>query len=379
MFCERCGKRVLSDEQYCIYCENAIEEEREREAERKNKLKEKLVIGIITFFIVLIGVLFSLNNSYQDVNSSVSNMEHKNLNNSSNETSMKLELKTNFVQACNKINIDVSQIKNLRKQADWIGGERYNFTYKGLEMKVYCNADNTINSINIGNAAKYKPYLQGYEPISVEKFIIDTNVADALVPITEDKVKLYLSYPSTADFNMFGWGYARCEDIYAISGSVEAQNAFGIEDEIKFYAEYKIKDNNSSLVYLIVDGNARIGKESQMKEFERIEIKQENSENEKIVLTAEILGTYGKKVKVGSYEYVWYYVPTGKYVVTSNVKWCNVFLDKNKTIRNSDGYEESVNVKTLTFNGVGQQQELEISDGQHILLTVDAKVTLERQ
>ena len=36
MFCERCGKRVLSDEQYCIYCENAIKEEQEKEAERKN-------------------------------------------------------------------------------------------------------------------------------------------------------------------------------------------------------------------------------------------------------------------------------------------------------------------------------------------------------
>jgi len=178
---------------------------------------------------------------------------------------------------------------------------------------------------------------------------------------------------------MFGWGYARCEDIYAISGSVEAQNAFGVEDEIKFYAEYKIKDNNSSLVYLIVDGNARVGKESQMKEFERVEIKQENSENEKIVLTDEILGTYGKKVKVGNYEYIWYYVPTGKYIVTSNVKWCNVFVDKNKTIRNSDGYEESVNVKTLTFTSVGQQQELEVKEGQHILLTVNAKVTLEKQ
>jgi len=178
---------------------------------------------------------------------------------------------------------------------------------------------------------------------------------------------------------MFGWGYARCEDIYAISGSVEAQNAFGVEDEIKFYAEYKIKDNNSSLVYLIVDGNARVGKESQMKEFERVEIKQQPSESGKIVLTDGVCGTYGKNVKVGSYEYVWYYVPAGKYIVTSNVKWCNVFVDKNKTIRNSDGYEESVNVKTLTFTSVGQQQELEVKEGQHILLTVNAKVTLEKQ
>jgi len=141
MFCERCGKRVLSDEQYCVYCENAIKEEQEREAERKKKLKEKLVFGIITVFVVLVGVLFSINSSYQDVDSSASNMEHKNLNNNSNESTMKLELKTNFVQACNEIDINVSQIKNLEKQVDWIGGERYNFTYKGLAMKVYCNAD----------------------------------------------------------------------------------------------------------------------------------------------------------------------------------------------------------------------------------------------
>lgn len=320
------------------------------------------------------------NNTVADNNLDKEVTENSTSNNQENSVAFEgNDLKTNFIKACNAIGIDVSQIKNLTKLSDWSNGARYSFSYKGMGMRAYCNADNTINSINIGSDAKYKLYLEGYEPINIDKFIVDEGIFNALIPITEDNVKVYLNYPSTANFALLGWGCSRCEDIYALSGSVEAQNAFGVKDEIKFYAEYKIKDKTSSLVYLVVGGITRVGKESQMKEFERVEIKQQASESGKIVLTDGICGTYGKKVKVGSYEYVWYYVPAGKYLVTSNVKWCNVFIDKNKTIRNSDGYEESVNVKTLTFTAVGQQQEFEIKDGQHILLTENAKVTLEKQ
>lgn len=285
-------------------------------------------------------------------------------------------LANNIVIACKDIGLDLSQIKNFKKVETGGYYDTYEFVYKSNGFTVSCNSDNTVNKIQTGI---YTPYLAGFEPINAEKFIVDGKLATDLAAQTQNHVKYYLNYPNTADFALFGWGYGRCEDIYAISGSLTAENAFGVEDKISFYAEYEV-GQRKRLVYLKIDGQVMVGKQSFMKEFDRVEIKQENATDNKIVLIDGTVGEFGERVMIDEYEDIWYHIPEGKYWVSSNVKFCKVYVAKNKTIINSDGYEESVVVQTLTFdNNSNDKQELEITEGQHISITVGSKVTLERQ
>lgn len=288
-------------------------------------------------------------------------------------------LRQNFINACNQIGMDPEQIKDLEHVDDWINGPRYSFTYSGMSFRLYCNTDSTVNTIKLG--ADTDIYKQGYEPYNVADYIVDTSIASELTTLSESYVSSQLNYPSSADFAWLDWNYSRDHNLYSVSSTVTAQNAFGVEDELAFRLIYQVNDGTAKLLYFELDGNVLLNNLNSVSKPERKKIetpqaeKAENSSNS-IVLTDGELGKYGKEVDLDGETYIDYHVPEGKYSVSNNGNWCKVFVAKDKYYKNSEGYMENEIVETLEFINYGETKTLFVCEGEHIELTASASITL---
>lgn len=282
-------------------------------------------------------------------------------------------LSRNFIAACDAIGIHPAGIKSVKQLPDWASGERYDFSYEGSSLRVCANADKSISSINLGEVHVYE---QGYEPLQVDDYLVDWGTAIELQVRAEETVKSGLNYPSTADFSWFeGWGVGRSHDIYFIGGTVSAQNAFGIAKDTSFYIEYEKSGGSYQARYCRLDGTNLIGSGSVIAPVARTEVGT-GSSDDRIVLLEGTLGSYGESKSIDGDEYIWYFVPPGRYIVTSQTNMTKLYLDKNDTITNLEGWSECVRVTTLDFTDSSQSHELVVSENQHIELTIRAKVTL---
>lgn len=282
-------------------------------------------------------------------------------------------LTRNFIAACDAIGIHPDGIKSVRQLPDWASGERYDFSYKGSSLRVCANADKSISSINLSEVHVYE---QGYEPLQVDDYLVDWGTAIELQVRAEKTVKSGLNYPSTADFSWFeGWGVGRSRDIYFIGGTVSAKNAFGIAKDTSFYIEYEKSGDSYLARYCRLDGTNLIGSGSVIAPVARTEVGT-GSSDDRIVLIEGTLGSYGESKSIDGDKYIWYFVPPGRYIVTSQTNMTKLYLDKNATITNLEGWSECVRVTTLDFTDSSQSHELVVSENQHIELTLRAKVTL---
>lgn len=272
-----------------------------------------------------------------------------------------------FINAASEINLDLDYVKNVNKLGDWIAGTIYEIHYKNSNGKVFCNIDNSVESINFSDT---KVYYKNHESLNLSNYLIDQNIAENLKSISIDKVKDELYFPESADFSNYSWGFIHWGDIYGVSSKVKAKNAFGVESEIKFNLHFDISDSSSQLVYFNLDGKVISG-ELKVYQEDRKENKTENEDkqSDQITLIFGDLGEYGKEVTVDGEKYIYYYLPAGKYKVFSDVNFCKVYLDKNNT---------SDNVITLTFNNGSDYQELTIEENEHIEITLSAKVRFEK-
>lgn len=281
-----------------------------------------------------------------------------------------------FIEASNEISMELSEIKNINKLGDWVAGTIYEIHYLNNNGKVYCNIDNTVESINFSDT---KVYFKDHESLMISDYLVDQSIAEKLKLITVEKVKNELNYPESADFSLFSWGFIHWEDIYGVSSIVKAKNAFGVESELKFNLHFNVSENSTKLEYFNLNGEVISG-ELKNYQKERKENITETSDGDLTIITLidGELGEYGKRVKVDGYDYIYYYLPIGKYKVYSDVNFCKVYLDKNKTVKNSEGYIEPINVITLTFNKGDDFQELTINEEEHIEITLSAKVRFEK-
>ena len=287
----------------------------------------------------------------------------------------------NIAKAMIEVGINPQKISSVEQVDDWIAGERYNFVYKNNGLTIYTNMDSGVHSIKLG--ATTLLYSHGYESYNIEDYIMDSDMQILLQSKAEDKVKAYLNYPSTASFPWFDWSYGRDHELYSVSSSVEAKNAFGVKSEIPFTLTYKIQDNLSTLVYFMIDGQVVVNDENALKRPERkvIDVPREDNEVEdsntnEITLVYGQLGEYGKEIALDSYKTINYYVPQGTYTLKNNVKWCKVYITKDEYFRNSDGYMENEVVETIEFTSRGETTTITVNQGEHIEITVNASVTL---
>jgi len=247
--------------------------------------------------------------------------------------------------------------------------------YTTSELTAFANADGTISSINLGNVRVYE---QGFEPLQVNDYLVDWGTATDLQVQAERMVRDALNYPSTANFSWLdGWGVGRSGDVYYIGGRLSAKNAFGVASDTSYYIEYQKKGESYSPRYFRLGEENVIGTKSVIATIPRKEVGTASDEKT-VVLLDGTLGTYGKSKTIDGAKYIWYYVPPGKYEVTSQTNMTKLYLDKNQTITNLDGYSECVNVRTLDFSEAGPPKTLVVSKNQHIELTLRAKVTLVR-
>lgn len=287
----------------------------------------------------------------------------------------------NISKAMIEVGIDPQKISSLKQVNDWVAGERYNFVYKNNGLTIYTNMDSTVHSMRLG--ATTLLYLQGYEAYNIEDYLVGSDMRAFLQSKAEDKVKTYLNYPSTADFPLLDWSFGRDHELYSVSSSVKAKNAFGVESETPFTLTYKIQDNLSTLVYFIIDGYVVVNDEAALKRPERKEVaiqkddnERENENTNEITLVYGQLGEYGKEITLDGYEYINYHVPQGTYTVKNKVKWCKMYVAKDEYFRNSDGYMENEIVETIELNSPDETTTITVNQGEHIELTINVSVTL---
>jgi hypothetical protein len=239
--------------------------------------------------------------------------------------------------------------------------------------------NSTVYSITLGVDTHI--YLQGYEPYNINNYIIDSYTRSSLKTNTMDKVKSYLNFPSTADFPWLDWSYGRDHNLYSVSSSVKAKNAFGVEDEIAFTSIYYIKDGISKLVYFLIDDSVVVNSLDNYSMPERKEVLSESTEQDgnsssEITLVYGQLGKYGKEVTLDGEKYVNFYVPQGEYTVKNNVKWCVVFIAKDEYYVNSNGYTESIVVDDVSLTPDKTTAVITVREGEHIELSQSGSITL---
>ena len=282
-------------------------------------------------------------------------------------------LKNDFINACREIGLETSLIKDFNKTHDWAGGERYTFMYKQTQVMVYANGNTVVRSININDEQIYS---LGYESFAIDEYIPDSHTVATLQVYTEEKIRDYLQVPSSGKFSFFDWRIVRKNEIYELSSSVTAKNAFGMEKDVPFSVKYRIESGKTTLIHLWIDGKEVISIEQPQQPARKEEAI--HSLPEVIRIIDGVKGEYGQTVKLDKHEYIWYKVPAGRYTVTNNGKWSIVWVDKDKTIKNSSGYTEQVTVSELQFKAANETGTLEITDDQHISLTANASITLKR-
>lgn len=158
---------------------------------------------------------------------------------------------------------------DVEKIEDWANGPRYGFQSKGYSVRVYCNMDGTIQSVVIGEDTAL--YLQGYETWEIDNFVVPTLYKAELMSLAKNAVEQCLNYPKTAKYPWLDWTYMRYFDLYTVSSTVEAQNAFGVPSEYGFTVKFLISDGTAKPLYLMLDGEVVLDKMSEYQPPERKE------------------------------------------------------------------------------------------------------------
>lgn len=96
--------------------------------------------------------------------------------------------------------------------------------------------------------------IKRYNEVHIPENEVDSNAEISLMIAAEDVIKKYLNYPATADFHTMSWRFARSDDKYSASGTVSAQNAFGVEDEMPFSVYFELVNGKLKIEKVSLDG-----------------------------------------------------------------------------------------------------------------------------
>jgi len=396
-FCTKCGNQMADTAKFCTKCGATTGKPQESAAiphqelllsPAKKKKKWPYFIALIVIVPFMLAALASLGNLFistpEAPSTSLSGNSHTATTTSASlppETTQAPMLKgiddeelyANIKEACASIGLDLSEVKQVVKTGSWAAGDRLSLTYRSHNIEIFLNGDNTVNSIDIGEVQVYK---QGLSPLSIDDYLLPPDRKDALQTLAEATVRSALNFPSTANFKLFEWGYGRAGDIYLISGTVSAKNAFNVKSDMKFYLEFRATDKSLKAEYFVLEGAAVLGKKSVVKIPNRKEvpIETKKASNGSFELIEGTLGKYGKKVTIDGDEYIVYNVPKGSYTVKSNVNFCTVFVEKKAPKKTAEGYTEHEIVATHRFENGANNLKISVGADEWVNLTLHAKV-----
>lgn len=322
-------------------------------------------------------------NTNTNNNNSTSEQEdnNKGKTNYKNLTAIKdQKLKNNFISSCNDIKLNTSDIKDLKKVEDWNSGPRYTFNYLGHKFILYAYDSGEISSITIANNNLDKIYLEGFEPYDVNNYIIRNDQISKLQVSAESSIKAVLNHPDTAKFKWVTTGsYSKNNNIYIVTGKVEAKNSFGVNLESSFYVEEEIINGNYNVVYMKLDDKVYVGTNSKIEKKERKELESNNNTSDKndtsIILKDGQKGTYGKEDLYDGEKYIRYYIPAGTYEVEALTKNAQFFIEEI-SIYKENGYDTSTSIRKVTLSKVGDKDTIDISSDQCISLVVHTQIKL---
>ena len=282
-----------------------------------------------------------------------------------------------YYEVIDLVGIDRDDAEKVEKIDDWDAGPRYSFQTEGTTARVYCNMDGTINTIKVG--VDIDLYRQGYEPWTIDNFLIDEDTKNNLIYCAEDAVSACLNYPATADFPLLDWSFGREFNRYTANSYVEAQNALGVPSKMDFTAGFWVEDGKIKLIYLMLDGNILVNESEDylLPERKAVETEPADADSGEIHIVDGVLGDYGEEVTLDGETYIWYMVPSGNYEIICNSKQCVVYVDKNEITRNSSGYVEMENVATYEL-AYGETVEAVIGEDEHLFNTINADFTLRK-
>lgn len=334
-------------------------------------MKKKIFISllILTLTFVVTGC-DSEENTNNNTNYDNQNSE-ENTNNSKSFSALNKVQNDNFIKALEECNIKPEKVINLIKKDDWSNGQRFSFSYKNDTLWLYLNDDDTVSSINL-NLGGLHIYDEKYESLNYEDYYISSDDASNMQLKAEEKIDELLKYPSTGKYT---WNsYQRTKEYYKIVGSVKAKNSLNLDVENIIEVEFR-KDENFSIVYVGIDGQAYYGKLIYPEVTRKEKIINDSSTTTEITLNDGVAGNYGKYDTMDGQQYLRYYVPNGKYKVTALVK-NSMFYVESIAIHKEDGYDTPDTYNTVKLSVKGDTSEIEIKDGQCISLVMGTKVKL---
>ena len=100
-------------------------------------------------------------------------------------------------------------------------------------------------------------YIQNYSDVHVPEKDVTSAEFAALITHAEPAIKAYLNYPDTANFKQLSYRVGRSDNLYQLSGSVQAQNGFGVKDTINFSVRFE-KDGTKFQITAIVMYGVRV-------------------------------------------------------------------------------------------------------------------------
>lgn len=269
-----------------------------------------------------------------------------------------------------EIGLDETKIKKFKYDREWLQGDVYTFTYESNQIELYTIGEDRVKSINKGDV---KVYDEGYESLNINDYLIGTNMCDNLYFWAKDTLKRYLTYSSEAKFPLYdGWGYGKSNDIYMVSGTVEAKNYFGVDSTHTFYLEYTA---DGLCLYGVLNGTIIIGEASKVTKIDREPV--ENTETEElgetIILREGKLGQYGKD----DGDNIFYYIPSGYYEVTSLTNRAQMWIFQGEKRINYEGKEEDVILEKIRFTKMDEKTKVMIPPESRVLLIVSSEISLQ--
>lgn len=90
------------------------------------------------------------------------------------------------------------------------------------------------------------------------------------------------------------------------------------------------------------------------------------------------LGEYGKYDVYNYEKYIRFYIPSGKYLVKALNKNSILFIEKRKIYKNSDGYDDSDQVKKITLANINDTDTITIKSDECITLVNGTYVSLKK-
>ena len=297
---------------------------------------------------------------------------------------------------CAQTGVNIAGISDVEQIEDWAGGKKFRFMYTDLEtlersfLTIACNANSSIQSLWCGKA---EVYARGYEPYAIKDYISfsEGDIADSLYILSQNALENLLKYPSSAKFSTdytYSYDGTSEEGICLINGTVNAKNAFGMQEDIPYVVGFSVTGDSATLkyikmnheIYLNTLGNATI------EDRKPVDIKTpadkmitSTIDSNTIRVSYNEAGDYGKLVTYDGVTSFEYHVPSGTYIITNNSNKCGVYICSNDYYKNVDGFMENEVSEWIDFSEKGEQFTATVSEGEHIELSIGADITLTPQ